>query len=127
MTITKAIERADELRPNPFSEEQKIRWLSELDGKIAVEIFKNEEFKDYDYTQDTEKELLAKEPYCDIYLFYLVAMIDFFGRDYGDYNNSIAMFNENYSSYVKAYKRGEIKSPFDNPEEKGNQYYKNIF
>ena len=107
MTIAKAIERADELRPNPFSEEQKIRWLSELDGKIAREVLENKDFSGYDYAHDSEAELILEEAYCDIYLFYLAAMIDFFSRDYTEYNNSMLMFNEAFSGFLKAYKRGD--------------------
>lgn len=124
MTIAKAIERADELRANPFEEEQKVRWLSELDGKIAREVLGDKNFSGYDYASDSEKELILEEAYCDVYLFYLTAMIDFFSRDYAEYNNSMIMFNEAFSKFSKAYKRGDLK------EEKTNikgQYYKNIF
>lgn len=112
MTIAKALERADELRPNPFSEEQKIRCLSELDGKIAREILGDKSFSGYDHAYDSEKELLLEESYCDIYLYYLTAMIDFFSRDYAEYNNSMAMFNQAYSGFAKAYQRGDAgKNP----------------
>lgn len=121
MTVNEAILRADELRPNPFGEEQKTKWLSELDGKIAKEIL-NENFTPYEISDGGERELMAEEAYCDLYLFYLCAMIDFFSRDYGEYNNSVAMFNSAYSSYAKAVKSGgNLKSG------KSGQYYKNIF
>ena len=107
MTVAKAIERSDELRPNPFSEEEKIRWLSELDGKIAREIFEDKAFSGYDSAYDSEKELLLEEAYGDIYLFYLTAMIDFFSRDYTEYNNSMLMFNQALDGFAKAYKRGD--------------------
>lgn len=133
MTISKAIERADELRPNPFEEEQKFRWLSELDGKIAREIMEDKSFKSYDYSSDSEKELLAAEAYCDIYLFYLAAMYDFFSRDYGEYNNSMLMFNEAYSKYAKACQNGSVDISTAASDGSGSvggvrgQYYKNIF
>lgn len=139
VTIAKAIERADELRPNPFAEEQKVRWLSELDGKIAREIIGDKDFAGYNHAYDSEKELLAEEAYCDIYLFYLTAMIDFFSRDYAEYNNSILMFNEAFSQFAKAYQRGDAGlSPLIPEDEypkgddggaylKNGGYYINIF
>ena len=139
MTIAKAIERADELRPNPFAEEQKVRWLSELDGKIAREIVGDKDFAGYNHAYDSEKELLAEEAYCDIYLFYLTAMIDFFSRDYAEYNNSILMFNEAFSQFAKAYQRGDAglsplipedeypKGDKDGSYLKNGGYYINIF
>ena len=35
MTITLAISRVDELRPNTISDEQKAAWVMELDGQLA--------------------------------------------------------------------------------------------
>jgi len=124
MTVAKAIERADNLRPNPFEYEQKVRWLSELDGKIAKEVLKDTAFKSYDHAKDSERELILDEAYCDIYLFYLTAMIDFFSRDYIEYNNSMLMFNEAYEKFSKAYKRGDIENK-KGPVNSGG-YYKNI-
>ena len=118
MTVAKAIERADNLRPNPFEYDEKVRWLSELDGKIAKEVLKDKAFKGYDYSKDSEKELILDEAYSDIYLFYLSAMIDFFSRDYAEYNNSMLMFNEAFERFLKAHKRGDIKD---------GGYFKNIF
>lgn len=107
MKVLEAIERADALRPNPFSAEEKLRWLSELDGKIAGEILDiNSEF-DY-INANEETELLVKLPYTDIYLFYLCAMIDFFSRDYGEYNNSMLMVNSIMEALAKAVIRGDV-------------------
>lgn len=125
MTINNAIERADNLRPNPFEEEQKVRWLSELDGKIAREVLKDKNFSGYDLAPDAEKRLLLPDEYGDVYLFYLCAMIDFFSRDYSEYNNSMEMFNQAFSGFLSANKRGEISAPFGG--EKSSGYYKNIF
>lgn len=123
MTVNEAILRADELRPNPFDEKQKARWLSELDGKIAKEILNKDGFEPYDISNSGETELLAEDAYGDLYLFYLCAMIDFFSRDYGEYNNSIAMFTNIFSAFAKAKKSsGEIKK-----SGRESQYYKNIF
>lgn len=122
MTVNEAILRADELRPNPFDEKQKARWLSEVDGKIAREILNKKDFAPYDLSEGGERELLAEEAYCDLYLFYLCAMIDFFGRDYGEYNNSILMFSNAYSAFAKTkMQNGETLSG------KESQYFKNIF
>ena len=38
MTISKALERADQLSPNTIKRKMKIDWLSELDGLILKEI-----------------------------------------------------------------------------------------
>ena len=39
MTAGEVIAQADELRPNAYSAEQKLRWLRRLDGQILSEIW----------------------------------------------------------------------------------------
>ncbi len=38
MTIREAIDRLDRLTPNQYDNEEKVRWLSELDGVAHREI-----------------------------------------------------------------------------------------
>lgn len=123
MTVTEAIQRADSLRPNPFTEQEKFQWLSELDGKIAREILKKEDFSPYAYSDDGTRELLADNAYTDIYLFYLCAMIDFFSRDYGEYNNSMLLFNSVFEQFAK----GKAGASAGESKEMSHKYYINIF
>ena len=124
MKICEIIERVDSLRPNPFHKQEKVQWLSELDGKIAKEILKKEDFSGYTYPDDENTELLAENPYTDIYLFYLTAMIDFFNRDYGEYNNSMLLFNSALEGYTKGVFGGLYGEKKD---ESARKYYINIF
>ena len=120
MKLYEAVKRADELRPNPFSAEDKIQWLSELDSKIATEVLKITDFKGYTMDDFGETELLVGLPYTDLYLFYMCAMIDFFSRDYTEYNNSMLMFNSVYERFAKEMHR-------ENKANAKSGYYKNIF
>lgn len=43
MTIQELLDRVDLMKPNHFSEEQKIRWLSELEGRVVNEIIMTHE------------------------------------------------------------------------------------
>lgn len=47
MTPNKAIEIIDRLKPNAYSEEDKLRWIDELDGMVQKLVFQNdmEEYK----------------------------------------------------------------------------------
>ena len=38
MTIDQAVARCDSVKPNQYSREDKVRWLSEADGQIRREI-----------------------------------------------------------------------------------------
>lgn len=46
MTITEAIAAIDRLRPNQYTQEEKILWLSQLDGQIYAELLQRRQRKE---------------------------------------------------------------------------------
>lgn len=110
MTLSKAISRIDEMKPNTYTNEQKIEWLSELDARIKAEIIdtheggENVHFDGYD-ENDTETELLVPSPFTEVYIYWLEAKIDYANSEIGRYNNSIANFNTSFNSYANYYNR----------------------
>lgn len=107
MTPNKAIEIVDSLKPNSYSEEDKLRWINELDGMVQRLVFQNDEdkIKQYVYPDDMDKKLLILPPFDDVYTLFLEAKIDYHNREYANYNNSATMFEAQYSEYKKAYIR----------------------
>ena len=111
MTIMEALYRIDEVKPNSYSQSEKIKWLSSLDGVIKSEIIDTHEggedivFNGYDEFTDLSTKLLVPAPYDDIYLRWLEMQIDYANGEYGKYNNSKVMYNETYSAFKKFYNR----------------------
>ena len=105
MTPNKAIEIIDGLRPNTYSEEDKLRWINELDGMVQKLVVQSDEIKEYSYPEDMDKELLIPAPFENVYPLYLEAKIDYQNREYGNYNNSVMMFESQFTEYKKAYIR----------------------
>lgn len=111
MTIIEAINGIDLLKSNTYSKEQKILWLSILDGIIKKKIIDTHEGAEavtFDgYTEDTSDEtvLLVEAPFEDIYIKWLEAQIDYANGEYGKYNNSVSMYNTAYSEYERFYNR----------------------
>lgn len=111
MTIREAIYRIDILKPSGYSQGEKIRWLSELDGTIKKEIIDTHEgseaysFNEYDEARDLEKTLLVPAPYDQIYIHYLEMKIDYANGEYNKYNNSRALYTEAYSAFERYYNR----------------------
>lgn len=109
MTIIEAIQAVDSLKPNSYSELEKIQWLSELDGTIKAEIIDTHEdgeeisFNGYDETTPLETELIVTAPYDRLYKSWLESRIDYANGDYTRYNNSVTVFNTDYLSYQRAY------------------------
>lgn len=101
MTIQEALDQIDELKVNTYSTHQKIRWLSDLDGKIWSEIVLAHEgvpsgaaFMGYDDATPTDTVLLAPGPYAEIYKHWLAAQIDDNNRDTQEYNKSMIRYNQ---------------------------------
>ena len=111
MTIMEAITRIDTIKPNSYSQKEKIQWLSTLDGIIKTEIIDThnggEAVKFDGYTEETNltTKLLVPAPYDEIYLFWLESKIDYWNGETGKYNNSINMYNAAYSTYERYYNR----------------------
>lgn len=109
MTIGDAINRADELAPNDYSPEQKMRWLTSLDGQIFAEVIRThkkpirESFHVYD---DTSEELLVPFPYAEnLYTWYLQAMIAAENAESVKYEQMRILYNEALRSFTDAYNR----------------------
>ena len=105
MTINKVIEKAMKIHPDTFTDEQKCSWISELDGKIALETMHKGDFEGYEFPRDGEKALLVKEPYDNIYELYIIAMGDFYSGEMASYASSAAMFMRSYEEFRKNYIR----------------------
>ena len=111
MTIIEAINKIDTLKPNSYTQEYKVKWLSELDGNIKIEIIDTHEggsdiaFSGYDDTTDINTKLLVSAPHEDIYIKWLESKIDYNNAEYGKYNNSSIAFNNAYSAFERYYNR----------------------
>jgi len=110
MTIIEAINRVDAVKPNGFHLDEKICWLSRLDGIVKSELHDvhmndiQTVFEGYDGKSLT-KELFVPHPYDEVYLRYLESQIDYASGEYEKYNNSILLFNAAWEAYQKFYHR----------------------
>lgn len=122
MTIAEAISSVDALKPNTYTTEQKIGWLSTLDTKVKTQIIDAHKHKQpaffygYNSIDDMQTELLVPAPYDEMYLRWLEAMIDYHNSDDSRYNNAIILFNNAYEGYKKHYTRTHM------PLSKGNRF-----
>lgn len=105
MTPNKAIEIVDKLKPNAYSEEDKLRWINELDGMVQRLVIQSDEVTQYAYPDDMDKELLIPAPFDDCYTLFLEAKIDYYNKEIANYNNSAMMFEAQFSEYKKDYIR----------------------
>ena len=111
MTIMEALHHIDSIKPNSYSQQEKVQWLSTLDGIVKKEIIDTHEGAEgvtfNGYTDDTllTTTLLIPAPYDDVYIHYLEMKIDYANGEYGKYNNSKTVYNTAYSAFERYYNR----------------------
>lgn len=111
MTIIEAISYVNEIKPNSYSQSEKIKWLSQVDGTVKKEIIDTHEgaeaveFIGYDENTPLDKVLLIPHPYDEAYIRFIEAQIDYANGEIGRYNNSMAMYNTAYASFERFYNR----------------------
>ena len=103
MTVSEAISFTDAVKPNAFTQAEKIRWLNSLEGRVAADVFL---LSPADIAQltltssSTSWELLVKPPHDDIYVAWLKAQIDLNNGEYSKYQNTMQEFNALYNNFV---------------------------
>lgn len=111
MTLIEAITKIDKLKRNTYDKEEKLAWLSELDGTIKQQIIDTHEggstvsFTGYDSSTADDTQLLVPTPYDSLYLHWLESHIDYYNGEYSRYNNAMALFNAGYSAFAERYHR----------------------
>lgn len=114
MKIAEAIARLDGLKHNTYGYADKVAWLSRLDAMIKKHIIDTHEgaeqvtFTGYGPDTDPQTELLAPEPFDEMYLRWMEAQIDYHNGEYGKYNQSIQMFKAEYNGYERWYNRNNM-------------------
>lgn len=111
MTIQEVIANVDELMPNQYSTEQKIRWLSVLDGKIWHEVILTHmgptmAYYPFDGYGSDDQELIVPHPYGDdVYGTYLRAKIAAENNEINKYDQFMTQFNASYAEWTGWYNR----------------------
>ncbi len=114
MTLIEAIGRIDALKPNTFSQSDKIRWISTVDHTVKQQIIDKHEggddvkFEPYTDATPPDAELLVPAPFDDIYLFWLSAQMDYWNRELDMYNNNMSMYTSAFSEYERHYRRSHM-------------------
>lgn len=105
MTPNKVIEIVDSIKLNSYDEETKFRWIGDLENIIKNQVIQEDNFKPLEYPNDADAELAVPAPFDNVYQLYVEAMIDYYNKEFGNYNNSNAMFDARFTEYKKDYIR----------------------
>ena len=112
MTVKECIDVVDNLKPNQYSVEDKVRWLSFIDKIIINDVLKTHKGYDGRYDNFTEYsanklavQLIAESPYDRLYIAFLKMQIDSENGEMARYNNSANIFNNYMMEYRKHYNK----------------------
>ena len=105
MKVKEAIMCADTLMPNQYEYEQKVRWLSELEGQAKREIFDlykdspADGFTGYKEGVHDDQTLLIPPPYDGVYIDWLQAQFSYFNAEFTRHGNAQLRFNNSYLTF----------------------------
>ena len=117
MTPKTIIEDLDSMMPNAYTTADKLRWLTELDGRVMQEIFAMHELNDgeelpewNEYTEDDMEtaELFIPAPYTEVYFYWLQSKIHYLNQEFNYYQNTHSMFNSAWNAYANFYRRTHL-------------------
>ena len=103
MKLTDAISQAVLLTGAAVDQSVMCRWLSELDGKLSLTLYKTDAIINYQMPGEDEESpaLLVPYPWDGMYIHYLEAMCYYTTGDFGRYQNSMAMYNQGEEQFRK--------------------------
>ena len=90
MTLSDAINQANILTGQKFDRAPQLRWLSELDGQLAFDLYHADTWKPYTEA-DLSSALMVPFPWDGVYVHHLEAMVYFANGEYERYTNAKTM------------------------------------
>lgn len=112
-TLKEILDRVEQEKHDAYPSDVKTRWLTEVEGKIALDCFlmspKDTQTLRYQWPQDQNKVLLVQFPNEEIYALYLEAMIDFHNGEPDRYQNTMERFNQAFLGFKQW-----LRMTFDN-------------
>ena len=97
--------QADLLAPNQYSQEQKLGWLGELEGRIHLNVHLDTPEQLQQVWARWPGTLAVGWPHSDVYLHWLLAKIHQADGELELYQNRMESFNTSYQNYVNWYIR----------------------
>jgi hypothetical protein len=108
MKLREILTTIDQIRPNAYTDAEKIAMLNTIEGRVYTDIFqKAEEFEGafipFEEGQE-ERELAVPVPFTELYIFFLMSRIDFLNGDSGRYNDTMVLLQNAWDEYAAYYR-----------------------
>lgn len=112
-TYTEVISIVDKRMPNAYTDEEKLKWMYDLDLAMWRDVIRTHVNSDnYTEPQENVNVLLVADPFAeDIYVPYLQAKIAWHNEEDARYDRYIAKFNEGYDRWTRWYNESHRPLP----------------
>lgn len=113
MTVNECIDRANQLKDHAYDSDVVKGFCEDCDKKLyreIVEVFSDESYGTYEdrYPLSGDDEIIADDAYGILYVYYIIAQIDFFNGEIDRYTNDMIMFNTALDEYKNYYHRNHL-------------------
>ena len=106
MTVTDIITECDRIKPNEYSYAQKRKWIDKVESEIRqYAALYSGHYDDMSFVSQENPVLFLGSDNSDIYLYYLISMIDLSNQEYALYNNSSSFYNDRLRKWQKKFRR----------------------
>lgn len=105
MTLGGCIQRADALRPNAYTEQEKARWVLEVERELCRDFFPRYRGPRPRPEEDRAAPLAASGAFEALYLYRLLAQIELNDGQWESYNAYNDLANQALSAFRKAWHR----------------------
>lgn len=115
MTALEAIQELDSLKPNAYTQTQKMVWLDRLDQFIQRSVLDRYPDRAADTALEMgnpERELLMPPPFDQGYLHWLESKLHYFNEELDRYNSAVRMFRAVFEDYQRElHRRAQLPVP----------------
>lgn len=103
LTLRKLIAAVDKLRPNVFTNEQKVQWVNDVEGDVWLNVLllSPADLRPYNWETDQGTVLTVQSPFDGLYTYYLEAMIAYESEEDDTYQNAMEQYNQAFLKYLK--------------------------
>ena len=108
MTVNDVLSLVDTYRPCLIGTSDKTNWLYTIEKEVCEHMSRYGEPRSPAEDFNLETELSLGKEYLDMYVYYVISMIDLANQDVAMYNNSCSFFNEMLSSWKKKWRREHL-------------------
>lgn len=102
MKYSEIITKVRDMYPNEYSDVEMMAWIGEVNADIKRNIEKNPSTSKY---SSGEENSLIPPPYEDMYIYYILAKIAYYQRDFEAYSIHIENYSNRRNGYMAYYIR----------------------